>query len=307
MNRIIFKLLAAAALSLCCAVLTQPEYAAALPTLPLQFGGPSYPVNQVLGDGKNGRQFRKWTQGLPERPVQSVSITLRRQSGGDGTFVNLRFGDGSTFENGKREYLRGGGTTTVNFEVGGQTPNGQPLVLNAYDGEVYVQSVRVSFVNQGSQPLPPRPRPRPPFNDQHDDRGGYDEGYGHGGYDQGGGQGGYLSGDQDRDAEERCRRARVQRPRIEVGRVRGTGGVFSGKFKVEGSIYGACIQEAGYFEEGRMKEPIRFRLDDRYNRQEFQITGRSGRRGEIRVYTTDGLEDRISIDDELRNSGGGFQ
>ena len=271
--------------------------AAALPTVMLQVGGQNYPANLVIGDGKSGRSYGKWTQSLPERPVQSVSITVRRQSGGDGTFVNLRFGSGATFENGKREYLRGNGTMTLTWNVGGIAPNGQPLVLNAYDGEVFVQSARVAFVGGA----------RPHYDDR-DDRGGYDEGYGHSGHDDRQDsyhQDGPAFGNG--DAAERCRRARIQRPRIEVGRVRPTGGVFSGKFKVEGSIYGACVQEAGYFEEGRLKESIRFPLDDRYNRQEFQITGRSGRRGELRVFTTDGRDDVVSIDEELRNSGGAFQ
>lgn len=275
----------------------QVQLAVAVPTVLLQFGGQNYPVNQVIGDGKSGRTFAKWTQGIPERGVQSVSITMRRQSGGDNTYVNLRFGSGATFENGKREYLRGGGTMTFTWNVGGMAPNGQPLVLNAYDGEVFVQSARINFIG-GS---------RPNYDDRDDYRGddhrGYDEGYGHRGHDDR--QDGPAFGNG--DAVARCRDARVQRPRIEIGRVRPTGGVFSGKFKVSGSIYGACVQEAGYFEEGRLKESIRFPLDDRYNRQEFEITGRSGRRGELRVYTTDGRDDVISIDEELRNSGGAFQ
>lgn len=269
------------------------ETVSAAPTIFLQLGG-NFSVNQVVGDGKNGRTFAKWTQSLPERPVESVSVTVRRQSGGDNTYVNLRFGSGATFENGKREYVRGGGTMTLTWNVGGVVPNGQPLVLNAYDGEVFVQSARVSFV-RGS---------RPTFDDR-DDRGGYDEGYGGGRDDHR--QDGPAFGSGDGDAAERCRRARVQRPRIEIGRVRPTGGVFSGKFKIGGSIYGACIQEAGYFEEGRLKESIRFPLDDRFNRLEFEITGRSGRRGELRVFTTDGMDDVVPIDDELRNSGGAFQ
>ncbi len=284
-------------------MLLSAQYAAATPTVLLQFGGRDIPINQILGDGKSGRVYRTWTQGIAEGPVESVSITMRRQSGSDATYANLRYGSGNTFE-GKREYLRGGGNVTFTWNVGGAAPNGQPLVLNIYDGEAFVQSARVTYLRPERGPSRRPFDPGPP---------GYDEGYGRdnderSGYDRRDrNSGGLLSGSQSSEAEERCRRERVRRPRIEIGRVRATGGVFSGKFKVSGSIYGACVQEAGYFEEGRMKEEIHFPLDDRYNRQEFEITGRSGRRGEIRVFTTDGSDDILSIDDELRDSGGAFQ
>lgn len=102
--------------------------------------------NVDLSDGKGGRPFKKWVQTVKERPVKKVAVNVQRTSGGDDTFINLRFGDkGKTFENGKRVYLKSGEKRRVEFLVNTETPNGRPLVLNAYNGVVKLRWVGVYY------------------------------------------------------------------------------------------------------------------------------------------------------------------
>lgn len=93
----------------------------------------------IIGDGKDGRVFKKWIQPLRERNIHKVRAILERRSGGDNCYVNLRFGeDGDAVEKGRRVYIRTDKRVTETFIVN-QRPNGKPLVLNAYNGEVYVR------------------------------------------------------------------------------------------------------------------------------------------------------------------------
>lgn len=260
----------------------------------------TFRVGQVLGDGKSGRAYAKWSQRIQDRGVESVMAVVRRQSGGNGTYVNLRYGDDSTFENGKRVYLKDNRSQSVSWNVGGQAPGGRPLVLNAYDGEVVLESVEVRYQGGSSSPAitppqnpftpGPKPIPRPGHNYDDDD-----DNY-HGG--------GYSSAESaDPEALSRCRRAHdLRRPRIELGDMRPSGGLFSGKYKVRGNILGNCIEEAGYYENGRLKEKFEIPLNDRFQRKEFSVTVRSGRNGEIRVFNTRGDDDSIEVDREIQDS-----
>jgi hypothetical protein len=240
-----------------------------------------FQVQDTFGDGSDGRIFKKWTKNIQDRPVERVEIILRRTQGSDSTYVNLRYGNDSTFENGKREHLRSTNITTKTWNVGGARPNGKQLVLNVYKGEVYIEEVRVVYqaVHVG---LPGR----------------LESGSGRDRYDHDGGPDRY---DRDgipneRDAKRRCRRQDIRSPRIDIGRVRSSGGMLSGKYRIEGSLIGSCIKEAGYFEHGRMKKEFEFPLDDQFRREEFELRVRSGKAGEIRILTTDGQEDSISVD-----------
>lgn len=268
-----------------------------------------YSLGYQISDGKNGRLFKQWTQPIKESPVQSVSITLRKDSGGNDTFVNLRFGRGDTFENGRRVFLTHTGTQTVSWNVG-QAPNGEPLVLNAYNGEVYVESARVQYVRTESERQPPRnpfdkPYDHRPGNNNQDDypRRPHDDS----GHYQGDNNGDvYPPGPGSRDNRGmigRCRRANISRPRVEIDEIRPTGGLFSGKYKVEGTVLGVCVVEAGYYENGRLKEKIDIPLNDVFSRGSFELRVRSGQNGKIRVFTTDGQEDTAVIDDEVSNQG----
>lgn len=93
-----------------------------------------------ISDGKNGRAFRKWTQPIKEFQVHEVRAKLYRRSGGDDCYVNLRFGDGDTFESGKRAFLTTNEAVEVRWSINA-APGGKPLVMNAYNGTVYVRYV----------------------------------------------------------------------------------------------------------------------------------------------------------------------
>ena len=96
-----------------------------------------------ISDGKDGRVFRKWVQPIREFRVHEVRAKLYRKAGGDDCYVNLRFGnDGDTFEGGKRVRLTTDEGVEARWTVNA-SPNGKPLVMNAYNGTVYVRYVTV--------------------------------------------------------------------------------------------------------------------------------------------------------------------
>jgi len=102
--------------------------------------------NVVISDGKEGRPWAKWSQPIKEHPVKQVIAVLRRESGGDDTFVNLRFGDGGqAFEGGRRVHLKSNKKQKVVWQVHNEEPNGRPLVMNAYHGTVRVLGVSIHY------------------------------------------------------------------------------------------------------------------------------------------------------------------
>jgi len=86
-------------------------------------------------------------------------------------------------------------------------------------------------------------------------------------------------------------------PEIEVAQIRQSGGLFSGKRRVSGSIKGACIEEAGYYEEGKLKNSFEIPFQNRFRRSQFEVQITSGKNGEIRVLTFDGTEEVIRVDE----------
>lgn len=101
-----------------------------------------YSPNVVAGDGKNGNAWGQWVQNVKDAPVKEVRMRLKHLKG-DKVYVNLRFKGGNALDGGKRVYLEPGKDLKVTWNVGDQNPNGKPLVLNAYDGEVKVLKVAV--------------------------------------------------------------------------------------------------------------------------------------------------------------------
>lgn len=103
-----------------------------------------YKPNIKLGDGKNGRVWGQWVQKTAEEPVDEVRAKLRRVSGDGSTYINLRFGrEGHTLDGGKRIQLPDDKIVTVSWNVGDVAPKGQPLIMNAYNGEVFVEYITV--------------------------------------------------------------------------------------------------------------------------------------------------------------------
>lgn len=96
----------------------------------------------VCGDGKNGRRWGQFNQVLPDFTYYEVRVKMRRVSGGNDTFVNLRFGrDGQTLDGSKRVYLRDNEVVEETWRFERIRPK-EPLILNAYNGEVEVLRVR---------------------------------------------------------------------------------------------------------------------------------------------------------------------
>ncbi|MCB0345223.1 MAG: hypothetical protein KDD66_08890 [Bdellovibrionales bacterium] len=240
----------------------------------------SLQVNSTTGDGRNGRTFAKWSHVPQDRPIEQIRITLSRVSGGDDTFVNLRFDGGDTFENGKRVSVRGGkALTTGVWSLGGQRAGGKALVLNAYNGEVRIGRVDIQYQGDGAP------------SDHHSSSG-------HTVSNNPFRSSGSNSGSNSRD-EDYCKYERIKSPRVEIGEMRASGGLFSGKYRVNGEVFGQCIEEAGYYENGRLQQKFDVPFDSGFKRVQFETKVRSGRDGEIRVLATDGSEDKILIDDEI--------
>lgn len=250
----------------------------------------NFTPNLTIGDGSDGRIWSQWRQSVRELPIEEIAIKLRKTKGGDEAFVNLRFEGGQTLESGKREYLKDNNTQNLTWVIGGESPRGKQLVLNAYKAEVFVEAVRVKY---RAPILPPSS------------------------------SGGSISGpDDDNDdiqptkpnspatddyaldpnIARECKGQYFRRPRIEVEEARPSGGLFSDKQKISGNVIGACIEEAGYFESGRLKERIDIPYTSSFKRYEFRIGVRTGRNGELRVYTTQGDEERVSIDELVQDS-----
>ena len=241
------------------------------------------PVNQKIGDGSNGRPFAKWVRGIDNRKVEKISFTIQRLQGGKDSYVNLRFEGGDTFGGGKRfSSISSVSAKTYEVEVN-ESPNGKPLIMTAYNGEFNLVDVTIIYNSAKTfLPLTERPRdwpsPRPLPGDSQ-----------------------VSGGTEDPNALAYCRDRdnRIRKPRIEIGEIESRGGLFSSKYKITGEVFGACIEEAGYFEKTRLKDKFEIPLSDRTKRYPFEVRVKSGKRGEIRVYTVDGNEEIIDVDEMI--------
>ncbi|MCB0321474.1 MAG: hypothetical protein KDD60_11160 [Bdellovibrionales bacterium] len=236
-----------------------------------------YPSNTLIGDGKEGRVWNQLRQSVQEHMISRVEVELLRKKGSNDTFVNLRFGNGDTFENGRKIFLSDDQLQTVVWTVG-SAPLGQPLVLNAYKGEVLVKAIRVYFGSPGGTPYVSNTQEDPKRTFSWRDAAAN-----------------VTDGDEPKG---KCARAfRVKPPRLEITSIEATGGLFSGKYAVKGTAHGACVEGAGYFEHGKLRQKITFPESDSYDHVEFSVATKTGENGEIRVYTTSGEEDIKYIDE----------
>lgn len=242
--------------------------------------------NVQISDGKQGRVWNKWSRVVKEQTVVSVVATIKKNSGGNDTFINLRYGKGNTFENGKQVFLGNNQTTTAHWTVQ-EKPNGRPLVLNAYKGVVQVISVKIVYAAT-------KPKTRAISIGASSSHGNTNSGRPTAHHPR--------STPNNSQTVAICQRGNYNSPNIEISKVKSSGRFFSGKYRVSGSIRGSCVEEAGYFENGQLKEKFTFPYSARFKRQEFHIKARSGKGGEIRVYTTNGAESRIEIDQYISQS-----
>lgn len=232
------------------------------------------PQNKRIGDGSDGAPFGRWTHSPQNIAISQVSFKLRKFSGGDDAYLNLRFGDGDTFENGRRVYIQDNSQNTVTFSAGNKSPNGQQLVLNAYNGGFIITGYKIkyskeTFIPQSNKPPSANFPGKPVFRPLH------------------------------KKPVEGCNDSYLKKPLIEVSDKEARGGLFSGKYRLYGSIFAACVNEAGYYERGKLKDKLDFPLSSDYERRSFEFKVRSGRGGAIKVYSANGEVESLSVDDML--------
>lgn len=272
-------------------------------------------VQQLLGDGVSGRVHAAWRHDTGDRRLLRVRVVARRQSGGADVFLKLGFGDGGEgFERDTRVYLRDGRSRTASWEVGASRANGRPLVLSVSNGEVLLESVTLEFISQPAA-TPARPGPSAPAQPAGPRAGSSDSWTTPGGVLRGDvGSGGALPeapdarrvvpdspGSGGEDIASRCREMLgVRKPVIQIDSVRLPAYGLAGKYEIRGSIVSSCVQEAGYYEDGRLRDAFPFELEDRSRRREFIIVVEPGHNGEIRVYTVDGRQEYTSVDEVIR-------
>ena len=72
---------------------------------------------------------------------------------------------------------------------------------------------------------------------------------------------------------------------------------------VRGTLEGECIDEAGYYEKGNLRDEIRFPFDDRERTRDFRVEIQPGKGGELRAYTRGGESEAVPVDDLIRERG----
>lgn len=248
----------------------------------------SFTVSQVFGgnssseSNSSGSNLNQWSQVIQDRPVEQIVVTFRSHNGSSDAFINLKYEGGEVFEGGKRVFVTPEKSITASWNVTGERPNNRPLVLSVYKGEVYVEMVTVNY-RSIFVPLPGRKNSEYPSGsnnsqNRYGERNRYND-------------------PKNEQAVQLCRRASIRYPRIDVGRAKPSGGLFSTKYRIEGAVVGNCIVEAGYYEYGRLKESFDVPLSDQSQRIEFNVHAKLGKRGELRVLTTDGKEDVVEVEE----------
>ena len=102
------------------------------------------------------------------------------------------------------------------------------------------------------------------------------------------------------------RAGEVAPPRVYISRVTPAGGGFSQRVRVQGTIEGVCLSDAGIFEGGRKLETISVRAQRRMQRYDFDVQGNSNGGAEIRVYNSAGEGDAAPVRPVALPNNGGF-
>lgn len=107
-------------------------------------------VNQAVSDSKFGA-WSEWQYTPEDFPIKRIEVTLKREKGGQDTFVNLGFKGGQNFEP-MRAYIKSDGPTTISFEARGEKAGGRTLVMKAYNGRLLLSDVKF-FYDISSKPI----------------------------------------------------------------------------------------------------------------------------------------------------------
>jgi hypothetical protein len=156
------------------------------------------------------------------------------------------------------------------------------LVIKVYNGRALIESVKVEVLPEPPKPEPKpaavqnsQPAPAPVARQSREER----------------------RNSLDPEARSGCeRRESLRQATIEVSKVKESGGLFSGKRRVSGNIKAACIEEAGYYENGQLVSSFDLPFQNRFSRSQFEVRVRSGKSGEFRVLTYDGHEEVLNVD-----------
>lgn len=254
---------------------------------------------RIIGDGQDGRLWRQEKISYPQgKELRGVEAKIRLRHGSRSAYMNARFEGKGTLEDGKRVKLRRGQTVHAAWNIRPEESldakkNRRSLVFNIYGGEAIIEEVRL-VTSESEATREPSLRPEQESNSSNDFL-----------------RGSSASSSQDFSDNqldlERCeklgnRRGSFRRPKFELGRIRGSSSLFSGKYRLSGVITGACIEDAAYFEQGRRVKEFEIPFSSRFQRHSIDATVRGGRRGEIRILCYDGSQEVIEVDRMIRSS-----
>jgi hypothetical protein len=285
------------------------------------------------------RVIGQWAEMVDERPVDTVTVVVKRQSQENDATLSLRFKDRRPFEGDSIIRLADDEPQTLVWHANGERPQGQPLVLSATGGRVLVESVLVQYLAAGatpiapvregsiapklppvdspapgtvrSTPLPIEPQPKalPPVAENQPTVSNSPPAQ------QAPAQtvNDWVDGDSNQPSQREpqrrepppydptaiCRTARIIVPQIRLVSVTAITGLSTGRYRLQGIVEGNCIEEAGYYESGQLVEVIGIRMDDNTVSDGFTVIVRSDHDGEIRARSSDGSMATLKVDQAI--------
>ena len=93
----------------------------------------------------------------------------------------------------------------------------------------------------------------------------------------------------------------VSSPYVHIDSIKKTGNFFKSKYRVKGSIEGACLTQAALYEHGRFKQEIPVRFSQNHNYYNFELVVDGNRNPEIRAYNSAGRYSNYHIQHTIYN------
>lgn len=213
---------------------------------------------------------------VQERPIESVEVRLRQEPSDRDAYVKVGFQLNRAFEGDRRTYIGPGDLRTEIWSVDERFAKNRPLLLAAYDGRVYVDSIIVHYGTQRTD------------SGRTYHRGMY-------------GPESYRDEERMRDEEttRRCRQSTIDRPQFRLENREQLqsllSGLLTGQTTITGELSGRCIREAGYYEQNRLVQRIEFPYNDVYTQRRFSLQLSQSTGGELRARTADGREEIVPL------------
>jgi hypothetical protein len=101
-------------------------------------------IRRVISDGRHGT-WAEWTQSVRSRPIESVTAIVRRENGTTDTYCTLGYEGGANF-NPTRLQIDRGSNYPVTWQGNGRQERGGRLVMKAYNGRVFLESVTITYL-----------------------------------------------------------------------------------------------------------------------------------------------------------------